>query len=110
MAEMIFDDAVQPASIATALIVAGVAGVRGVWSPCGLSMISAINPFTERSRGHRYGLTALWFVLGAVAGGALLGAAGALGALLVSALAPGTTVVAGIAAGCTLVTFAADLK
>lgn len=36
-------------------------------------MLSTITPVTERSRGHRYGVTAAWFVLGAVAGGATLG-------------------------------------
>ena len=62
------------------LIVAVVAGARGTWSPCGLSMVSAINPLAERGRGYRYWLTAVWFVAGAVAGGALLGAVAAMAA------------------------------
>ena len=57
----------------TGLAVAAVAGARGTWSPCGLSMVSAINPMSERSRGNRYWLTALWFVLGSLLGGLVLG-------------------------------------
>jgi len=41
-------------------------------------MISAINPLAERGRGYRYWLTALWFLVGAALGGALLGAAAGL--------------------------------
>jgi MFS family permease len=45
-------------------------------------MLMSITPLGERSRGFSWGLTASWFALGAVAGGALLGgAAGALGSL-----------------------------
>ncbi len=54
------------------------AAARSTWSPCGLSMLSSITPFGERSRGHRYGVTAAWFVIGATIGGATLGAAAAL--------------------------------
>lgn len=68
------------------LVVAAGAGARGTWSPCGLSMVSAINPLAERGRGHRYWLTALWFLLGAGLGGALLGAAAALVAWPVGSL------------------------
>jgi hypothetical protein len=59
---------------ALALAVATVAAARGVWSPCGLSMLSSLNPVSETARGHRFWVTALWYVAGAVAGGALLGA------------------------------------
>jgi hypothetical protein len=64
-------------------VVAVAAAVRSTWSPCGLSVLSSITPFGERSRGHRYGVTAAWFVGGAVVGGACLGAvaAGVTGAL-----------------------------
>jgi hypothetical protein len=55
-------------------VVAVAAAVRSTWSPCGLSVLSSITPFSERSRGHRYGITASWFVAGAVVGGACLGA------------------------------------
>ena len=59
--------------IVVAVLVAAAAAVRGVWSPCGLSMLSALNPVSERARGHRFGATAAWYVAGAAAGGALLG-------------------------------------
>ena len=59
------------------------AALRGMWSPCGLSMLSQLNPVTERGRGHRFALTAAWYVLGAVVGGAALGAAAPVGAWLV---------------------------
>lgn len=90
-----------------ALVVAAVAGVRGTWSPCGLSMVSSINPFSEHARGHRYPLTAAWFVLGAVVGGLVPGAVGAALALLTADL--DVPVLAGIGAAAALVTLAADL-
>ena len=65
-------------------------------------MISAINPFTERSRGNRYWLTAIWFVAGSVLGGAVLGALAAIGALLwgsVAASAPVSASAAAVTAG-----------
>jgi MFS family permease len=65
-------------TVALALVTAVVAAVRGTWSPCGLSMVSAINPMSERARGNRYWLTCLWFVIGATAGGLVLGLAGAV--------------------------------
>ena len=71
------------------LVAAGtavVAAARSTWSPCGLSMLSSITPFAEKGRGNRYPVTAAWFVVGAVAGGATLGLLVAAGALLVSAL------------------------
>jgi hypothetical protein len=63
-------------------LIAVAAAVRSTWSPCGLSVLSSITPFAERSRGHRYRVTAGWFVGGALAGGASLGvlAAGLAGA------------------------------
>ncbi|WP_375487516.1 hypothetical protein, partial [uncultured Jatrophihabitans sp.] len=72
--------------IAVALLVATAAALRGVWSPCGLSMLSALNPVSERARGHRWGVTASWYVGGAVAGGAVLGGGCALLASGVAAL------------------------
>ncbi len=63
----------QPLLGGSVLVLTAAAAARGTWSPCGLSMVSAINPFSEVSRGHRYVVTVLWFVAGAVVGGALLG-------------------------------------
>ncbi len=54
-------------------VVAVAAAIRSIWSPCGLSMLSTITPFGERSRGHRYASTASWFVVGSVLGGLTLG-------------------------------------
>jgi len=55
-----------------------VAGLRGAWSPCGLSMLSTITPIGERGRGNRYVTTARWYVIGAIAGGLCLGAVAAV--------------------------------
>src|SRR3954447_5364299 len=89
-----------------ALITAVVAGARGTWSPCGLSMLSSINPVSEAARGHRYAVTCAWFVLGAVFGGLLLGAGTAVLAVPLSGL-PWTR---GLAVAAALVTVAADLR
>ena len=70
---------------AVAVVVASVAAVRGIWSPCGLSVLSSLNPVSERARGHRFGVTAGWYVVGAAAGGALLGGACALVAVALAA-------------------------
>jgi hypothetical protein len=88
--------------------VAVVAAIRGVWSPCGLSMISAINPFTEFSRGNRYAVTSVWFIAGSVAGGLALGSGAAVGALLWGAAGTSITVSAAVAAACCLVAVASD--
>lgn len=91
--------------------VAALAAVRGTWSPCGLSMVAAINPISERSRGHRYGLTVAWFVAGAVLGGLALGGVGAVGAVLGNAVRgslPGWMLPV-LAAACCLFTLASDL-
>ena len=93
---------------AVAALVAVAAGVRGLWSPCGLSMVSAINPVAERSRGNRYCLTAIWFIAGSVAGGAVLGAVAAAGALFLSLLAGLQTVTASVAALCAVTALASD--
>ncbi len=62
------------------------AAVRSTWSPCGLSMLSTITPFSERGKGHSYRTTSSWFVAGATVGGASLGLVMAGLALAVSAL------------------------
>jgi hypothetical protein len=94
--------------VACALVVALVAGVRGIWSPCGLSMLSAINPVSEAGRGHRYGITCAWFVLGSLLGGLTLGA-GAAVVSLPAGLLDGTTLAA-VGAAVALVTLGSDLK
>jgi MFS family permease len=97
-------------STALILLVAVVAAARGTWSPCGLSMVSAINPLSERSRGNRYWLTTLWFVAGAGAGGAVLGLAGFVLALALTPLSHHLGVSAALgSAGC-LVALAADRR
>jgi len=93
---------------AFALVVAVAAAARGIWSPCGLSMISAINPISERSRGNRYWLTATWFIAGAVVGGATLGGLAAVGALLWSPLVGFGTLTAGVAVLCCLTALVSD--
>jgi MFS family permease len=60
--------------IVVAVLVAAAAAARSTWSPCGLSMLSTITPVTERAKGNYYRTTASWFVVGAVVGGASLGA------------------------------------
>jgi hypothetical protein len=67
-------------TIAT-LLVAVVAGLLGLWSPCGLSMLSTITPIGERGRDNRYASTAAWYVVGATLGGLTIGALVALPAL-----------------------------
>lgn len=86
-----------------------VAGARGTWSPCGLSMVSAINPFTEVSRGNRYGLTCAWFVAGAVLGGALTGAvAGGLALAISPLVAASPVAVLAVALAVALVCLGSD--
>jgi hypothetical protein len=73
------------------------AAVRSTWSPCGLSMLSTITPVSERSKGHSYRSTATWFIVGATAGGATLGAAMSLVALAVRGIGPSPTQAGSIA-------------
>ncbi|MCU1370765.1 MAG: hypothetical protein JWO77_1959 [Ilumatobacteraceae bacterium] len=70
--------------LALGLLVAAVSAIRGVWSPCGLSMLSSITPMTEAGRGNRFSVTARWFLLGGIAGGLSLGAIAAGAAALLS--------------------------
>jgi len=101
----------MPALLMTlASVVAVAAAVRSTWSPCGLSMLSTITPLSETGRRHRWAVTAAWFIVGAVVGGATLGAAAALLAVGVGALdLPGETA-AGIAAALAAITIASDLE
>lgn len=91
-----------------AIAVAGAAAIRSTWSPCGLSMLSTITPFGERSRGHRYGLTAAWFILGALVGGLTLGLGAAVLAVGSSALGPSVRLVEALAAAAALLAAVAD--
>lgn len=95
---------------ASALLIAAVSGARGTWSPCGLSMISAINPLSERSRGNRYWLTSLWFIAGSVLGGVVLGSATGVLAWAARPLADQGTAALAVAALACLVALAADRR
>lgn len=78
--------------LALLFLTATVAAARGMWSPCGLSMLTSLNPVAERARGNRFWVTACWYACGAVAGGAVLGAGCALGARAFAALDVSRTV------------------
>ena len=82
---------------ASATLLAVVAAVRGMWSPCGLSMLSTMTPMAERLRGHRFGATATWFTIGAMVGGASLGLVSSLGAVLVHLAHLSTSVTTSVA-------------
>jgi hypothetical protein len=77
---------VQGLVVVLAVGIALAAALRSSWSPCGLSMWSTVTPLAESGRGHRFWVTACWFITGAVAGGATLGIATALLAMGVHAL------------------------
>ena len=81
-----YHGAMTPLLVALASAVAVAAAMRSTWSPCGLSMLSTITPIGERGRNNRYYTTAAWFIVGAVLGGATLGAGAALLAAGVDAL------------------------
>ena len=91
-------------------VVAVAAAVRSTWSPCGLSMLSTITPFGERSRGHRYAVTASWFVAGSVLGGLTLGglAAGLAAAVAATGVSADSAWLAGAVALAAGVTTAID--
>lgn len=95
--------------LALAGLVAVVAAVRGVWSPCGLSMLSSITPMSESGRGNRFGVTATWFVIGGVVGGLSLGVVAAAGAAALGALHLGIEARLGIGAALAVVTAGIDL-
>ncbi len=91
-----------------ALLVAGAAAVRSTWSPCGLSMLSTITPMAERAKGHRYGATCVWFVLGATVGGLALGTVVAVSAAVVHSTGPTPSVAAAIGLAAALVALVSD--
>ena len=96
--------------VAGAALLAVAVAVRSTWSPCGLSMLSTVTPLAERGRGHRFAVTAAWFVTGAIAGGATLGAGAALLAFGVAAVDLSSDVTVALAALAATVAFAADLR
>src|SRR5262245_26078437 len=101
----------QTLLIVLAAVVAVAAAVRSTWSPCGQSMLSTITPLAERTRGHRFGVTASWFVVGATAGGATLGVGTALLAATASAfLDPTSSAVMAAAFVFAAVAAASDLR
>jgi MFS family permease len=95
--------------IGLAAVTATGAAIRSTWSPCGLSMLSTITPMAERSRNRRWGLTAAWFLLGALLGGATLGAGAALLAAGVGALDASIGTVLGIGVVLAAIAVALDL-
>jgi MFS family permease len=92
------------------LLTALVAAARGLWSPCGMSMLSSLNPVSERSRGHRFWVTALWYVAGATAGGAALGGVLAAAAFGFGALGLPATVLWTLALAAAAAAVASDLR
>lgn len=98
----------EPAVFVLGVVVALAAAARSTWSPCGQSMLSQLTPVGEASRGYRYRTTAAWFVLGAVLGGATLGAAMAAMAAIVATLDLTATALLGIAAGAAALGAAVD--
>ena len=97
--------------IVLGVVLAVVAAVRSTWSPCGQSMLSTITPLAERTRHHRFGVTATWFVVGAAVGGATLGVGmAALAALLGASVNLTSSNVLAIAAVLAAVAAASDLR
>lgn len=78
-------------------VVAVAAALRSTWSPCGLSMLSTLTPVAERARGRRFGVTAAWFVVGALTGGLTLGAGAAVLATAVRVVPVPATVIGMVA-------------
>ena len=92
-----------------AIPVAAISAIRGVWSPCGLSMLSSITPMTEAGRGNRFNVTAAWFVVGGIVGGLSLGLLAAGAAFGVAALSLDETTLVELAAGLAVITASIDL-
>jgi hypothetical protein len=91
------------------LLVASISAIRGVWSPCGLSMLSSITPMAEAGRGNRFSVTAAWFVVGGILGGLSLGVIAAGGAALVDVTGASDATRWGIAAIVAVATAGIDL-
>jgi len=105
-----YDAAMVGVVAVLAFVVAVTAGVYSTWSPCGLSMMSQLTPVAERGRGHRFWVTASWFVFGALVGGATLGLGVALLAVAVHAVGLSTATASAIAALCALGGAAIDAR
>jgi hypothetical protein len=95
--------------VPVAFAVAIVSAIRGIWSPCGLSMLSSITPMTESGRGHRFATTAAWFVVGSMIGGLTLGIGAAAGAAGLAATGASLTVRLAIGAIAAALTASIDL-
>jgi hypothetical protein len=95
--------------LALGLLVATTSAIRGVWSPCGLSMLSSITPMTEAGRGNRFSVTARWFVVGGIVGGLCLGLLAAGAAALLALADLSTQARWGIGAVVALATASIDL-
>lgn len=95
--------------VGLAIVVAVAAAVRSTWSPCGLSMLSTITPLAEQSRGYRFRTTAVWFIVGAIVGGATLGLGAAALALGVGAIDLEASATLAVAAVAALITACSDL-
>lgn len=95
--------------VALVVPVAVISAVRGIWSPCGLSMLSSITPMAEAGRGNRFGVTATWFTIGGLVGGLSLGLITAAAAAGTAALGLDPSTRTGVAAAIAAVTAAIDL-
>ena len=73
-------------------------------------MLATVTPLAEQGRGHRYGTTAAWFIVGGTAGGATLGLAMAALAVGVRAAAPSNVVVAAVAVAVAVAASASDTR
>jgi hypothetical protein len=73
-------------------------------------MVSAINPMSERSRGYRYWLTALWFGAGSLVGSLVVAGAGAAIAVGLAALGLPAFVLVAAGSVAALITLASDRR
>lgn len=101
-------DRMDPTLLLVALPVALLAAVRGVWSPCGLSMLSSITPMTEAGRGNSFRTTAAWFLVGGLFGGLTLGAVAAGAGAVLGLAGLSTSTLIGIGAVVALATASID--
>ena len=95
--------------LAVVVPVAVISAIRGVWSPCGLSMLSSITTMTEAGRGNRFSITAAWFAVGGLLGGISLGLLAAVAASGVAILDLDLATRFAIAAVLAVLTAAIDL-